>query len=367
MRSSAGEGRKVNFPWFVKHFAVGRCMEPRTHIPPGVAQRPGWTVVELLVACAVVGLLLALLLPAIQAVRARSQRLDCSNRLRQLALAAAAYSNDFQSLPPGLSELDDRQVVPGGLIAPTVALLPWLGAPSCSRFLRDKTTSVPELSCPSEVYASAPPRLINFVANVSPGENSGYAGRGPFQPLRSRPVRLAEVVDGFSQSALFGEAVEKQPNAGLSAVQAANDPKRYAGWSVDIPWLSEQAYQNPSSPEALEERRQQTEASLEACLSGPRALHPRTASQLTPRTLDQPGHTGHFYTHWYPINTADCMGPPGQGDEYFLLLNNGVSSYHRGGVNIAYLDGHVAFVSENIDRRLWRGAGTIDGNEQLED
>ena len=79
-------------------------------------KRMAFTLVELLVVIAIIGILIAMLLPAVQAVREAARRTQCLNNIKQIALASMSYESAFQRFPPGLLGND---TISGGIGANT--------------------------------------------------------------------------------------------------------------------------------------------------------------------------------------------------------------------------------------------------------
>jgi prepilin-type N-terminal cleavage/methylation domain-containing protein/prepilin-type processing-associated H-X9-DG protein len=208
--------------------------------------RPGYTLIELLVVIAIIGMLLALLLPAVQKVREAANRIICANNLRQIALAAIDYHDTIGRFPAGGHlpvYVGDR---PTGGTNLWVELLPYIEQENlhdkwdyCDNRNnvvggRDATTAhlLRLLICPSDPLPAdmvelkatrAPHWAWGFYGMSSYGGNAGKRstppGPPPAFPGISRDgifwfdscVRIADITDGTSNTFLFGERYHRDP------------------------------------------------------------------------------------------------------------------------------------------------------------
>ena len=117
-----------------------------------------FTLVELLVVIAIIGILIALLLPAVQAAREAARRMQCTNNLKNLGLALHNYHGTLGSFPPAFETRDETGAVKGGW-AWGVYAMPYI-----------EQSSIQDSLSPHEIQAFANnfrPRLIEVVANES--------------------------------------------------------------------------------------------------------------------------------------------------------------------------------------------------------
>lgn len=185
--------------------------------------RRGVTLVELLVVLAIIGVLLALVVPAVQRSRAAAARLECANNLKQIGLAAHGYHDSQRSLPPGMRWKNGKdsmlmstwlvQLLPyieqDALWNSAVAAYQQSPTPKSNPPHAAMSTAVRTYGCPADGRVSnvqlAPVDKV-YVGLTSYLGVSGWNWSTVDGLLfRDSRIRLAEVVDGTSNTLLAGE------------------------------------------------------------------------------------------------------------------------------------------------------------------
>jgi len=225
-------------------------------------RRAGFTLVELLVVIAIIGILIALLLPAVQAAREAARRTQCINNLKQMALACHNYHDQNKRLPPG-SQWDVKDVNTSDssdnfrpnwivLVLPFIEQQTTYGAFDMTKFLshqnnmQARSTNIPGLFCPTD---SSQQRVKYQPVTATEGANwarNNYACNGTLQyndsslttealndpnrqgvMSRNFSLRLGDIGDGTSNTMMLAEI-----RVGLSAAD------RRGTWAMGLPGSS---------------------------------------------------------------------------------------------------------------------------------
>jgi prepilin-type N-terminal cleavage/methylation domain-containing protein len=330
----------------------------------------GFTLVELLVVIAIIGLLVALLLPAVQMAREASRRTKCANHLKQLGLAIQNYEMTFQGLPPCclvLKKPDNTIWV--SYLGPHARLLPFLEQNNVFNNMNTNAAYgdlanmiavgrvVDGFLCPSEIKRQ-PVAHVTFgnIGGVNYGFSMGdwYVWNGvnnPETPNRSafgvnRSRRWAEFTDGTSNTLLMSEVKNYQPTVRDCAQFAnINDPEVIPPPDAD-PLTICPEYQAGGCAVILTAHTQWAEMSV----------HHNGFTTAWPPNKKTPGGPGLSLPDVNVLTARERIGGP-----TFAAITS--RSFHPGGVQSVYGDGSVHFTRQTIDGRIWRALGTIGGGE----
>ena len=188
--------------------------------------RTGFTLIELLVVIAIIGILVALLLPAVQAARESARRTQCKNQLKQVGLAMQNYHDLVRAFPAGYySALDGagNELGPGwGWAAALLSSMEQTNLASQFDFnlgigdprnAAGRTNMPPVFFCPSETHrapfvvdgTSVSVAYGSYVAINGNNGVSDFAGSNDGAFLRNRWFRVADMTDGLSNTLYVGE------------------------------------------------------------------------------------------------------------------------------------------------------------------
>ena len=328
------------------------------------APNRAFTLVELLVVIAIIGALIAILLPAVQGAREAARRMDCSNRLKQLALAAHAHHDALNVFPSGmhLAVRDSSGKYRGMNLF--VALLPYIEEKGLSESWdtdnpnanfdggrQSRSAKGPNLLCPSESENENPlhystrltgSSIDRYMPVTNYGGNAGtrsfrpgsadlktdgvffMTGPGSLPEPDQKPVRISEITDGTSQTLLYGERDRSDPNYDTFAAQ---------GWDWEFRYYGNWAATSRSGVGHV------------------------TLSSYPPLNYGLP----------FDFDGRAAADPPASGADAFQYYVDlrvcAFGSNHPGGASFSLCDGSVRFLSDTTASAVLRALSTRAGGE----
>ena len=302
-----------------------------------------FTVVELLVVIAIISILIALLLPAVQAARGSARRAACMNNLRQIGLATTVYEVHWKGFPPAYS----GQVLVNYSLATNFSvhsvILPYLEqvplfdsinfslpfsktVPIHPGNRTTASTVIATFLCPSDPHAAGSPVAPNsYRGNVGPALFGPQRGAGAFVP--DRPCPVSEYTDGLSNTVLFSE----------KPIGSSVGRDDFTGWTPA-------ARPRPTTPDAW----------LAVCSDLDPARRDRSRNDSGWSWMRGGALTTLFTSVGGPNSTIpDCGSVTAFGEGHFAAR-----SYHPAGVNTIHADGSGHWRSSSIALPVWRALCT---------
>ena len=276
-----------------------------------ICTKAGATLMEVIVVIATIGVLMSLLLPAVQMARETSRRMSCSSKLHQIGIAIGNYIDVHKVFPPGLNLRDDLN---GFLFAKTDLKAAF-------------RTPFKELSCPSDPLADI--SYGNQSYYINDGATMESAGNGILRSS-TRFVKLPEVTDGLSNTSAASERLSFDS---------------FIHQDLDIRSLS---------PEQERRVHHLVSRRMPTLLEFADECQHRAGAVLPTWLI-----TG-WYDHLVPPNSPNCVNG---WDQHFNKSASPAKSMHPSGVEALMADGAVRFVSNSISREVWWAVGTRNGKE----
>ena len=338
--------------------------------------RPAFTLVELLTVIAIIGILVALLLPAIQSARESARRTQCQNNLRQLGIALHNHETAQKRFPSGamskpypkdpshphsfyrwsaLAQLlpyMENESIHDLLDLSLPLYMPGPGYPISPPNKLAISQILPEFLCPSDL--GQPVKDLMGPTNYAVCSGSGAGGGTPFDTdgifFVNSTTTIAQIGDGTSHTvamaeSLLGQDTPRGPGGAFSSFH----PERNYKFVLSF-----------VGPFDLTDFK----------CNGSMNFNSATSNGNDPRGFGwcSGEYRSAMYNHYYLPNaeqydciasvTTDPTPPPAKPILYSAYGWRAGRSMHPGGVNVLFADGSTQFVEEQIDVALWQGWST---------
>jgi prepilin-type N-terminal cleavage/methylation domain-containing protein/prepilin-type processing-associated H-X9-DG protein len=353
------------------------------------AHRQGITLVEVLVVISIIGLLVSILLPAIQLAREATRRTSCANNLRQLGLAIQQHHEARKYYPPGSVVQPDTQTndflkADGVFATAFTEMLEYLEETGLAKqYDRTKPwymqkaaiaqTSIAVFNCPSNVRGSAPYRDV-FIGRQTARLGSPFGdtlattdyilSKGASDGFCKNPHRIPSKERGMFD--FYQVISSKHLKDGLSKTFAAGEGAGGPKWRLCSSWNCQDA-DLPDPPDSFADSRyarqfwigggniKSVHDSLSYAAAGPFGC--------TVGPLNRNPVTHFLFDNTVGSGDENCAGTLTRGAENTHRVPN-FRSDHSGGGNFLFADGSVHFILEEIDlETTYRALSTIAGSE----
>lgn len=334
----------------------GSCNRNNTVRSRGAVRRRGLTMIELLVAIAIVAILMSLLVSGVVSARESARRMQCASHLRQLGIAIQNYESMHHYLPCsgvlGLRYLSTFvEGLPGNWdVYGTPDPCMTGSCPEVGEWSRPKVYLCPADSLVHRTRRSASYVFSSGLSMMLGGQSGVSDGYGAADEGGNKTLAMRDITDGASQTACASEQL-------IGPIRTATTSEEYLSYlsSMSVPtdnlrhtWFFAGTYSLPS----------QLDAMFAECDGSSFAERHSAGNPFNVRVAS--------YSHVRTPNTRSCVASSPTAT-FLLGPINPPTSKHSGGVNVLMCDGAVRFVSNSIGRTVWQAIGTRSGGETVGD